>query len=260
MKTLFFSIILFIYSSISAKIIEINHFSESIPYLTKDTLLILDIDDTLLVPKQMLGSDMWFEDRIKQQKGLSLIEAFEKTLNEWEGIRHFTQMQVVEPGTQKTIEDLQKKEYAIIGLSTQSLTLSKVTFKQLINNQIDLRVTAPQESYYFQNENKDVLYINGILFTSGTSKGKALFQLLEKTKQRFKRIVFINDKASHLVDIEQVAEKNHVEFIGLRYGYSDFRKKAFDSRTANIQLNQSGFTQILSDEEAKAHLQKYHPE
>ncbi len=253
MKILFFSITLFICSSISAKIIEIKHFNESIPYLTKDTLLILDIDDTLLVPKQMLGSDMWFEDRIKQQKGS---EAFEKTLNEWEGIRHFTQMQVVEPGMQKNIEDLQKKEHIIIGLSTQSLTLSKVTFKQLINNQIDLRITAPQESYYFQNENKGVLYVNGILFTSGTSKGKALFQLLEKTKQKFKRIVFINDKASHLMDIEQEAEKNHVEFVGLRYGYSDFRKKSFDSRIANTQLNRSGFTQILSDEEAKVLLQK----
>ncbi|VHO05197.1 DUF2608 domain-containing protein [Candidatus Rhabdochlamydia sp. T3358] len=253
MKILFFFITLFICSSISAKIIEIKHFNESIPYLTKDTLLILDIDDTLLVPKQMLGSDMWFEDRIKQQKGS---EAFEKTLNEWEGIRHFTQMQVVEPGMQKTIEDLQKKEHIIIGLSTQSLTLSKVTFKQLINNHIDLRITAPQESHYFQNENKGVLYINGILFTSGTSKGKALFQLLEKTKQRFKRIVFMNDKASHLMDIEQEAEKNHVEFIGLRYGYSDFRKKSFDSRIANTQLNRSGFTQILSDEEAKVLLQK----
>lgn len=256
MKTLLFSITLFI-SSISAKIIEIKHFSESVPYLIKDTLLVLDIDDTLLVPKQMLGSDMWFQDRIKQQKELPPAEAFEKTLNEWEGIRHFTQMQIVEPGMQKTIEGLQKKEQAIIGLSTQSLTLSKVTFKQLINNQIDLRITAPQESYYFQNGNKDVLYINGILFTSGTSKGKALFQLLEKTKQRFKRIVFINDKASHLADIEEAAEKNHVDFIGLRYSYSDFRKKAFDSRTASVQFSQSGFTQILSDEEAKAHLQKH---
>lgn len=253
MKILFFSIALFICSSIGAKIIEIKYFNESIPYLTQNTLFILDIDDTLLVPKQMLGSDMWFEDRIKQQKGS---EAFEKTLNEWEGIRHFTQMQIVEPGAQKTIEDLQKKEHIIIGLSTQSLTLSKVTFNQLINNQIDLRVTAPQENYYFQNENKGVLYVNGILFTSGTSKGKALFQLLEKTKQRFKRIVFMNDKGSHLADIEQEAEKNHIEFIGLRYGYSDFRKKSFDSRIANIQLNRSGFTQILSDEEAKALLQK----
>ena len=252
MKILFFSISLFICSSIGAKIIEIKYFNESIPYLIQDTLFILDIDDTLLVPKQMLGSDMWFEDRIRQQEGLSFTEAFEKTLNEWEGIRHFIQMQVVEPGMQKTIENLQKKEYPIIGLSTQSLTLSKVTFHHLINNQIDLRVTAPKKSYYFQNENKNVLYVNGILFTSGTSKGKALFQLLEKTKQRFKRIVFMNDKASHLVDIEQEADKNQVEFIGLRYGYSDFRKKDFDSRIANIQWNQSGFTQILSDEEAKA--------
>ena len=66
----------------------------------------------------------------------------------------------------------------------------------------------------------------------------------------------MNDKASHLMDIEQEAEKNHVELIGLRYGYSDFRKKSFDSRIANTQLNRLGFTQILSDEEAKVLLKK----
>ncbi|MGL4540488.1 MAG: DUF2608 domain-containing protein [Candidatus Rhabdochlamydia sp.] len=250
MKFLLFFIISF--GSIDAKIIEIKHFCESIPYLTKDTLFILDIDDTLLVPKQMLGSDTWFQERIKQQKGLSATEAFEKTLNEWEGIRHFTEMQVVEPGMQKTIEALQKKGHLIMGLSTQALTLSKVTFKQLINNQIDLRITAPKTSYYFQNEHQGILFTNGILFTAGTSKGKALFQLLEKTQQSFKRIVFINDKASHLADVEQEAKKNNVEFIGVRYGYSDFRKKSFDAKAAEIQLNQSGFTQILSDEQAKA--------
>lgn len=252
MKFLLFFIITL--SSINAKIIEIKYFNESVPYLTKDTLLVLDIDDTLLVPKQMLGSDRWFQERIKQQKGLSAAEAFEKTLHEWEGIRHFIEMQIVEPGMQKTIEALQKKEHLIMGLSTQALTLSKVTFKQLINNQIDLRLTAPQKSYYFQHENQGVLYVNGILFTAGTSKGKALFQLLEKTQQKFKRIVFINDKASHLADVEQEATKNDVEFFGMRYGYSDFRKKSFDAKAAEIQLNQSGFTQILSDEEAKNHL------
>lgn len=257
MKHLFFSILLAC-SSIHATVIEIQYFNECVAHLTKDTLFLVDIDDTLLVPKQMLGSDAWFEDRIKQQMmlGLSPTEALKKTLNEWEGIRHFTEMQLVEPGIEKTIQDLQKKAYVIMGLSTQSFTLSQVTSQQLSNQQINLKITAPCQNCYFQNENTGVLFTHGILFTSGTSKGNALFQLLEVIGKKYNRIVFINDKASHLADVEEAARKKTVEFIGLRYGYSDFRKKAFDSKISTIQLEHSKFTHILSDAEAKIYLQK----
>jgi hypothetical protein len=259
MKHILFSIILLIYSSISAAIIEIHNFREVAPYLTKNTLLILDIDDTLLIPKQMLGSDMWFQSRVEQQKalGLSPVEALEKALNEWEGIRHFTEMQLVEPGIEKIIDDLQKKGHIIMGLTTQPLTSSQITSRQLKDHQIDLTLTAPyQKSCYFQNENTAILYAYGVLFSSGTSKGKALFHLLEIIKKKYHRIVFINDKTSHLSDVAQAAQGNKTEFIGLRYAYSDFRKKAFDARIANIQLQTSGFSHILSDKEAEELLQK----
>lgn len=253
MKRVFFSLILLIYHSIHAIITEVQNFKEVIPHLTEDSLLTLDIDDRLLVPKQMLGSDVWFENRVKQHKALGTpsVTAFEKALNEWEGIRHFTEMQLVEPGIEKIIHDLQKKSRIIMGLSTQPMTLSRITPKQLKDHQINLALTAPStKSYYFQNENK------GVLFASGTSKGKALFHLLEVLEKKYNRIIFINDKASHLSDVEQEAKRNNVEFIGLRYGFSDFRRKSFDPKIATIQLQVSGFTHILSDTEAATYLQQ----
>ena len=47
------------------------------------------------------------------------------------------------------------------------------------------------------------------------------------------------------------AEKRGVEFIGLRYAYSDEKKARFSPEIADIQFTHSSFNKILSDEEAK---------
>ncbi len=50
-------------------------------------------------------------------------------------------------------------------------------------------------------------------------KGVSLFALCDKIGLTPKRIVFINDKHSHLRDIEVTAEERGVEFIGMRYAF-----------------------------------------
>jgi len=65
-----------------------------------------------------------------------------------------------------------------------------------------------------------------------------------------KRIVFIDDKASNVESVEKWAKKHNIQFIGLRYSYSDQSKAAFRPDVAELQFNQSTFTHLLSDEEA----------
>jgi len=47
--------------SASALIYEAPHFSDLIPHATEEALIVLDIDDTLLIPVQTVGTDMWFQ-------------------------------------------------------------------------------------------------------------------------------------------------------------------------------------------------------
>jgi hypothetical protein len=238
---------------IEAKIIEFAHFRDLPSYATKDALLILDIDDTLLIPIQMLGCDEWFQCRRKwhQKAGKNVEEALEKSLAEWEAVRHLTKMEIVEPGTEKIIRSLQEKRCPMMGLTTQGLGLATRTKQQLIEQQIDLSLTAPsKEDHYILLAGHATLYRHGILFTSGQHKGKALFQLLDALKLHPKHIVFINDKASHLTEIETTAQVRGIEFTGLRYNYSDARKKAFRPEIADYQFSHSSLTYLLSDREA----------
>jgi hypothetical protein len=70
------------FASTEAQIIEAPHFKDISSYVSPDTLIILDIDDTILVPVQMLGCDAWFTERFYThlQEGLSKQQALETVL------------------------------------------------------------------------------------------------------------------------------------------------------------------------------------
>lgn len=236
-----------------AEIRETHHFSDVLSCINEDTLLVLDIDDTLLIPVQMLGCDEWFMHRLELHKknGLEFSKALDRSLAEWEAIRHLTEMEIVEPGTETIIKEIQDKGIYTMGLTTQGIALSHRTIEQLTSVGIDLSNSSPFSSgHYFEQKHLGVLFRKGVLFTSGTSKGKALFKLCDHFNYAPKRIVFINDKITHLRDIEEEAIFRGVEFIGLRYSYMDERKNQFDPHVAEIQFTESGFHEILSDEEA----------
>ncbi len=243
-------------SCIWAKIVDISSFAEMLPYVNKETLLVLDIDDTLLVPKQMLGCDEWFQSRIQQHQVHCLKEhAFHKALAEWEGVRHITDMELVEDSIPHVLSSLQEGGCLMMGLTTQAMTLAVRTNHHLMQHDIELARTAPGNGdRYFHIEGKGVLYRQGILFTSGTHKGESLFCLLEDMGCVPQAIVFVNDKASHLMEVEHSALERGVDFVGLRYGYRDAYKQQFSKEIADIQFAHSSFARILSDEEARRFL------
>lgn len=244
---------------VASVIIEIPHFHEIVAYADADTLILLDIDDTLLIPVQMLGNDEWFNHRCQEHKkaGMPSSIALEKAIAEWEAVRHLTAMEIVEPGSEKIVRSLQERGFCMMGLTTQAFTLAARTAQQLNMHQLDLSLSPPcPDNHYLSIDGRNVFYIDGILFTSGASKGKSLFAFCDKIGYIPQRIVFINDKASHLKDVELAAKERQIEFVGLRYSFSDSRKQAFCPHLAHYQFTHSTFHHLLSDEEAKTRMQQ----
>jgi len=237
-------------TSLTADIYEAAHFCELKKYVQPNSLVLLDIDDTLLLPVQTLGTDIWFIDRLKEHQfsGLSKSEALDKTLAQWEAIRHLTKVKIVEPGTEEIVAQLQAQKIPVFGLSTQGLALATRTLMQLLSLGIDLTKTCPcDKDVYFMN-GQGVLYRNGLLFTSGTPKGKALRTFFELIGYKPQHIVFINDKKAHLLDVESEVEAMGIPFTGLRYSYGDERVANYDPEIADIQWRYSTFGNLLSDE------------
>lgn len=242
--------------TLHAEIFEIKHFKDILEHAkSKDAWVLLDIDDTLLVPNQMLGSDEWFGYQMKkhEQAGLSKDESLQKVINEWQSIRYITKMRLVEKETSQIIQTLQKKGHPVMALTTQEYALATRTQELLKEQQIDLSQSAPSKSaHLFHKTERSILYRDGILFTSGGSKGESLLEFIEQIGYSPKCIIFVDDKASHLKDVEKAANIKGIPFIGLRYAHSDLHKAAFKPEIAEVQYRHSTFHHVLSDEEARA--------
>ncbi len=232
-------------------IVQIDQINDLYSYLKPSTLVIFDIDNTLMMTSQQLGSDQWFCKRSAdyQAKGLSFQEATDKALSEWVAIQSITRVKPVETGGPEVVRRIQRQGYTVIGLTTRGLGLSTRTVEQLHSIGIDLSQTAPTQEETFFKATRGVLFRGGILFTAGTDKGVSLFRFLDRLDFTPKSIVFINDKTTHLEEVEKAARARGIEFLGLRYSRTDEWVASFNPEITDIQLR--SFGHILSDEEAE---------
>jgi len=248
MKKTFFLFFLFLVCCVRGEIIELPQIQKTLNYVQKDDLVIFDIDNTLVEPVQLLGSDQWFYATLEKYKSLKCEQALEKVLSEYFSIQHASNVKTVEDTTQNVIETLQKQNTYVIGLTTRHIDMLYCTFKQFRQLNIDLTKTSICSDVLFFNVNDGVLYKKGILFCSNAHKGTALFSFLDKINYTPKRVVFINDKRTHLEQIENCCKNKNIPFLGLRYGYLDEKIKKMNYKIAEIQLEH--FKKIISDEEA----------
>lgn len=261
-KNIYFVLVFLQACLLNAQIVETKKMEQILSHISPDTLVIFDLDNTLLEPVQELGSDQYYYSRIQDlvKQGHDTVEARKKALREWSTLQCATHVKLCEPGSDKIVKEIQDKKIMTMGLTTRGLGMSTRTIEQLESLNIDLTKTAPsQEEFHFMNANSakevhGVLYKSGILFTAGTDKGEALRKFLEKSHTHPKAIVFINDKESHLSEVEKYAEAHKIPFIGLRYGYTDEKVKNFRKDLADIQREHFG--KILSNEEAEKLLQQ----
>lgn len=248
--TIFF--ILLQTAALQAEIVETQVMVQVFDYLTPESMIVYDIDNTIMEPAQALGSDQWFCHRIQEYKGwgFSYEDALEKALREWTAIQSVTRVKLVEPGIDTIIQQLQTQGYPMIGLTTRGLGISTRTIEQLETIGVDLSKTSPtQEEFHFMNNPHGVLFRGGILFTAGTDKGEAFKKFLSKSGYLPKRVLFINDKESHIKPVEKACHELGIPFIGLRYGFTDLKVKSFPKHISDVQFH--FFGHIMSDEAAE---------
>lgn len=229
-----------------AQIVEIKSFKEIECYTRPDTLLILDLDNTIYEPVQEYGNDQWFRRRTSEI-------GLEPTLLEWMAVQNITNVRTVEEKTSEYIDELQAK-YQTMGLTTRGLGLCVTTLDQLRRLSIDLSKTAPTKEEVYVYNHRGVLFRGGVLFTAGSHKGKAFQKFMEAVQFRPKHVVFVNDKQDHLEQLLETLDEEQIPNIGLRYGGLDERVLNYDHEVATLQKKR--FQGLISDQEAKELLAK----
>lgn len=241
---------LLVVTLLRAEIYETAEFSEIEKHVAPGALVVFDIDNTLMEPIQTLGSDQWFNYRYQRfiDNGHSKTDALELTLKEYHSVQNVTKVRAVQPETPNVVSNLQSTGINIMALTARGLALAHRTVEQLDTIGIDLARNAPVQEEVFFNNGKGVIFRSGVLFCSGTHKGKALFKFLDMIGYKPSSITCIDDKQSMLKEVELLCKERNIPFTGLRYGYLDEKVRLFSPEIAEVQLNHFG--RILTDEEA----------
>lgn len=267
LKTLIAQAFLFLCASVArGDIFEVNdlsRFEHEVINLQQDSLIIFDIDYTLLTPK----------DSVLKPCGRSLRKKYLYKLDPKE--REFLQSiialtsgeELVDKRSTSLIRELQKHAIPVIALTALETgeygmikNLEEWRLSQLRKFSIDFSSSFQQPAPLILLEDTPCnghfpLFQDGVLFTNHVSKGSVLAAFLEKINWKPTTIVFIDDSFEQIKCVESTANSLGIAFIGFHY-------TAEKNATCDLKMGEFQFQYLLenakwlTDTEAKKMLQE----
>ncbi len=236
--------------------IEITKMESILSKIDQKTLVVFDIDNTIVQPTQMLGSDQWYSYRVKfhENAGLSTDDAIDSALSEWTKVQLQTPVRAVERSTVQIIQNIQRRGIPVMALTARPIELARASRLQLKSVGVDL-----SHAHGFGNSDIEIDGEHSSLFTQGVllvgaknNKGKVLVEFLKMQNYHPRSIVFVDDKEKHVLNVGDALKELNVAYTGFRYGAADKYVAGFDIRIAEIQHKYFLSTgKFISDTEAK---------
>lgn len=215
---------------------ELERLAKTLVLQNKDKKLLaaFDLDETLLHPanKTGRGGDFWLQARINnamKKSNLTWQQAWDTMLPLFFEIQqdpHF-KMQLVEgAATKNTVEWIQHHFDKVIGLTARSLPIENDTIRLLEQAGISFvhsgRFTClPTQEQLFVFDGIPGGFKHGIFFAGSGNKGDALLKLFERCNYMPDIVLFVDDKAKNVRDVEDALSKHNIVCVGLRYTYLD---------------------------------------
>lgn len=234
------------------KIIETDSIMSVLDYAQENTLVIADLDNTLIESQNQLGSSQWGDHlgNLFTEPGRPFEEIDFLVAEVWCKVQPLIKIRCVDPLTPQIIKQVCENGIIFMGLTARRPCEVHYTQKQLSSVQITLS-NIIEEGFLERNldPRKDIVYHQGIVFcTPINKKSYGLRLFLEKSKLCPKRIIFIDDKLSHVEDVGQLVEDLGIDYIGIRFSRADAQVMSFCPKIAKIQFDH--LPQIISDDEA----------
>lgn len=236
---------------VEARIIETATVNDIVPLIDKDTWVLVDLDNTTFEGKQALGHTEWFYDKAfaKMKEGMSLEEATRECYPEWIEIQKVCPVKPIEEAFIPTLKLLQEKGIVIMGLTHRQPSLADSTLRQINSLGLNFFDTAPAKDTFVVPSETPTMYVQGVLFTGEyNKKGEIFTRFLSIINQKPKKIVFIDDKRSHVEEVEIASIKQEIEYFGVHYTAIEHVKKVYCPEIAKFQYK--FLSTILSNESA----------
>lgn len=226
----------------------------TIDAFSKETLVMFDLDDVLIYPKDALLQN-WRSGWIPE--GMREWTPEEDTIA-WANV----QFQLMDPSGPKLIDELNENGIPTIGFTTFAMEQSGI-----VKSIPEWRSKHLEElGLYFKMENeivfpvlegfvppsfeKGVLYCGNFYKKDKDNQGKILSLYLDWLDWMPQQIVFVNDRRDHLEAVKKELEKRKIPYLGFLYQPKDF--DPIDEKIAKLQYETIIYKkQWLSDEEAQ---------
>lgn len=237
LKKLALLALLVVTNQANAEMRETNSMEEALSLAGSTTLVVLDLDNTVMETNQMLGSDPFFGLLVSAANAQGILgeEAIHWALVRNGMVQPESGVRPVEEKTPGLIRGLQERNVRIMGLTSRPGAWAEKTIRQVESLGISLAITAPLlESTSLPSG----LIREGIFFLRpGKSKGPALVELLGALPEAPGAIVFVDDKLSHTTSVEASLHSLPIPHTSFRYGAADQRVREFSPEIARCQWN-----------------------
>lgn len=220
-----------------SQILESKNISSVLDYVDKNTLVIFDIDNTLIESSHHVGNVAWLAHIMDKlvKKGLNRKEAIGKQYQLWRDLQKSISVKLVDPDSISVLNNLHDSDIKTIGLTGRGADISDRTEEQLKS----VGISLSRKTIHDQEVELDKLarFMKGVLSLEFDGhKGKRLVDLFSRLKFVPKRVLFVDDKRHHLEDVKDVLIKSGIPFKGIRYGGADEQEQSFNPDKARDEL------------------------
>ena len=229
LNIIFLSLICLSYNCF-AGIIPTNDFKvieEHVNKADKDTLVIFDVDDVLMMPTDEFA----FNAPIRKELTKQLKEKYSKDelTYLYSCVFERRTVQLVNSNMKGLIKNLEQRNIPSIALSGwwtgkygKINEMENLRFVGLKQVDISFINTSPfKEDMIFpelKNKSGTPILKLGVILTALADKGLVLKAALKKSNLHFKRIIFIDDGLKELESVEKICHELNIDFQGIHYG------------------------------------------
>ena len=252
LSKLLVSLLIFVYTSMEAKIIESDTLDVILKKARVGDLVVFDIDNTISNPKSDLGSSEWFDKEVKRL--LAQGKDFNDIAAKLEMIHEHVELEVISKSNE-IIKKLQDRGIYVMALTSRSLPIANRTIEQMTGLGINFLINS---LYVFDLDlyvHYPAKYSHGIVFGANNEKGEILINFLSIVEKLYpervasiNRVIFVDDRPKHVTSMantfnNKAYNKNNLEFLGIKFNYK--RATPFSLENAKRELctlvNKLGF-------------------
>jgi hypothetical protein len=232
----------------------------------KSTLVVLDIDDTLLEAAHFVGSDKWYN----WQKNRDSISANNKPLNISDGEKfncissllgtffELGSTHLTQPNLATILQQFEPYDRLLLTARTTSYRIpTERELAKFALNFRDSHLLDDNVGLLFDlndgNRTAKVSYQHGVALASGLNKGKVLKALLQKVNKQYDYIYFVDDSLKNIRNMEKSWQNDKTMVKNFHFTRVDKSiSKNEITRSKEIKERLEAFIQTAYPEKAKA--------